>query len=604
VFRVDGLILAASLLVLFAIGSSKFSSRLGVPVLVVFVGVGMLAGSEGFGGIEFGAFEPAHGIGTIALAVILFDGGLRTSIPAFRAALAPSLTLATLGVVVTAAVTGWAASVLLGMSLLEGMLLGSIVGSTDAAAVFAVLRGKGVHLSERLTSTLEVESGSNDPMAVFLTIALIQLLLGQIEADLSLLALFVRQMAIGGAVGVAVGWAASELINRIDLDAAGLYPVLAAASGLLVFGIAASLGGSGFLAVYLAGIVIGNRRLVFRRGIFLFHDGMAWLAQIVMFTVLGLLSFPSRLIAVAGEGLIVAAVLVFVARPIAVFPVLAAFRYSLREIVLVSWVGLRGAVPIVLATYPLMLGVPDADLYFDVVFFVVLVSVVLQGSSLPFAARALGLQVPGEPEAPVTLEITSLREVQGDIVEYMVGPDSRAAGRTVREMRLPESAVIAMVARGSEIVPPRGRTRILDGDHVFLVLRPEARSIVDRLFGRRPPGMVEEPLPALTFQMKGETKVEDLGTFYGVVVDAPSDMTLAALLADRLGERARAGDSLVIGDVSLRVHEMIGDAIEWVSVGLLAAADEDEEPGDRRPGGREARREPPGADEVDGGPLA
>jgi len=568
-FPIDGLILAASLLVLFAIGSSKFSSRLGVPVLVVFVGVGMLAGSEGLGGIEFGAFEPAHAIGTIALAVILFDGGLRTPLSAFRAAVAPSLTLATLGVLVTAAVTGYAASMLLDMSLLEGLLLGSIVGSTDAAAVFAVLRSKGVHLSERLASTLEVESGSNDPMAVFLTLALIQLLLGRIEPDLSIPALFLRQMATGAVVGLAVGWGASELINRIDLDAAGLYPVLAAASGLLVFGIAASLGGSGFLAVYLAGIVIGNRRLVFRRGIFLFHDGMAWLAQIVMFTVLGLLSFPSRLAAVAPEGMILAGVLVFVARPLAVFPVLAAFRYGWRETLLVSWVGLRGAVPIILATYPLMLGVPDAGLYFDVVFFVVLVSVLLQGSSIPFAARALGLHVPGEPEPPMTLEITSLRDVQGDIVEYTVGPHSRAAGRTVRELRLPESAVIAMVARGTEIIPPRGRTRVMDGDHVFLVLRPEARSIVDRLFGRRPPGSVEEPLPAFTFQMKGETKVEDLDTFYGVALDAAAHTTLAALLVERLGPRARDGDTLVIGDVSLRVHEMLGDTIEWVSVGIL-----------------------------------
>jgi cell volume regulation protein A len=486
-FPVDGLLLTAALLVLAAIAASKLSTRAGLPVLVLFVAVGMLAGSEGPGGLAFENYALAHGVGTLALVLILFDGGLRTSTAAFRQVAVPATLLATVGVAVTSAVTGLAAAWILGLGSLEGLLLGSIVGSTDAAAVFAVLRSKGVRLQPKLSSVLEVESGANDPMAVFLTVCLAEILVGQRETGPGLAGFFLQQMLLGAAVGGAFGWVATRLVNRIRLGAAGLYPVLTSAIALLAYGTAALVGGSGFLAVYLAGIVLGNRRLVFRNGILLFHDGMAWLSQIVMFVLLGLLAFPSRVFGVAAEGLLVAGVLMLVARPVAVALCLLPLRFDWREGAFVSWVGLRGAVPVVLATIPLLLGVPEGTRLFDVVFFVVLVSASLQGWTVPHAARLLGLQAPPAPESPVTLEITSLQEVASDILEVTLAPDSAAAGRLVRELELPESIVIAMLVRGGKVVPTRGSTRLEAGDHVFLVLESEARALAERAFGAKPP---------------------------------------------------------------------------------------------------------------------
>ncbi len=471
-----------AILLLFGIASSKFSARLGLPVLVLFLVVGMLAGSDGIGGIEFSNYQLSNGIGTLALALILFDGGLRTTSSAIRGALGPSMTLATAGVLITTLITGAAASWILGIPLLNGLLLGAIIGSTDAAAVFAVMRSKGVRLSERLSSTVEVESASNDPMAVILTVGIIAILQGRMEIGPELLIFFIRQMGIGAVVGLVVARGATYLLNRIHLDAAGLYPILATAAGLLSYGLAAVLGGSGFLAVYLTGIVLGNSRIVFKQGIFHFHDGMAWLAQITMFVLLGLLSDPSRLAGVAVHGLLITAVLIFVARPVAVGLLLAPFRYSMRELLMVSWVGLKGSVPIILATYPLMAGLPGGRLLFDVTFFVVLVSATFQGWSLAPVARWLGLQLPPRPEPPAILEISSLRHIEGDIVEYTVTADSRVTGQKLRDVDFPESAVVAMITREQQVIPPRGRTRIETGDHVFIVLRPEARPLVDRIF--------------------------------------------------------------------------------------------------------------------------
>lgn len=565
---VDALLLAGAVLLLFAIASSKFSSRLGLPTLVVFIGLGMAAGSEGIGGIDFENYGLANGIGTVALVLILFDGGLRTTRDALSVAWRPALALATVGVAMTAGLTGLAAAWILELSLLEGFLLGSIVGSTDAAAVFAVLRGRGARLPSRLASTIEVESGSNDPMAVFLTLGLLDVLLGVREPGLPLVGLFVVQMGVGLVVGWAVGRAGVEVNRRINLDAAGLYPVMMGTIGFLAFGAAAALGGSGFLAVYVAGIVLGNGEIVFRRGILLFSDGMAWLAQMVMFTMLGLLSFPSRLFAVAGAGLAVAAVLILVARPMAVLVTLAPFRFSGRELVLTSWGGLRGAVPIILATFPLLRGVPSGQLLFDVVFFVVLVSAMSQGWTLPPVARRLGLQLPAVPEPPVTLEIASLRHVHGDIVEYGVRAGSKAAGKTVRELALPDGAVVAMITKGHDIVPPRGSTRVEPGDHVFLVLRPEVRALVDRVFVARideqPP-----PPPAVAFPLAGHARVEDVREFYGIELDAPPEATLGRILAERLApEPPRVGDTIDLGPVRLRVREVGPEGVERVDLEL------------------------------------
>ena len=474
-FLIDTLILVAGVLLLLGIASSKLSTRLGMPMLVLFLLVGMLAGSEGIGGLEFEDYALAHAIGTLALVMILFDGGLGTSLTAIRAAWKPSILLATVGVLVTAVITGLAASWILEISLLEGLLLGSIVGSTDAAAVFSVLRGGGVGLSKRIAAVLEVESASNDPMAIFLTIGCIEVLLGNMEIGPGLAGMFVSQMLVGTAIGLLGGYAVVWVVNRIELGAAGMYPVLVSSFCLLIFGVTVQFGGSGFLAVYLAGVVVGNRRLMYQRSIRRFHDAIAWLAQIIMFVALGLLCFPSRLLEVSGKALLISVVLFFVARPAAVWLSAWAFRFTWRELTFLSWVGLKGAVPITLATFPLMLGTSEAplqaSLLFDVVFFIVVLSAVIQGTSMTPVARWLGLERPRDPEPPVTLEISSLRQVDGEVVDYAIGQDSRAAGRLVKDLALPGGVVIALIARGDQIIPPQGITRIEAGDHVILVLR-------------------------------------------------------------------------------------------------------------------------------------
>jgi cell volume regulation protein A len=311
-------------------------------------------------------------------------------------------------------------------------------------------------------------------MAIFLTIGFVEVLTHQNDLGAGLVWLFLQQMGIGALVGLASGWLAVRLINRIDLGTAGLYPVLSATCGFVAFGLAAVLGGSGFLSIYLAGIVLGNSRVVFQRGTLLFVDGLAWIGQIAMFVVLGLLSTPSELVTVAGPSLAVSAVLVLVARPLAVFPLLWPFGFAWNELVLVSWVGLKGAVPIILATFPLMFAVPGGRLIFDVVFFVVLVSATLQGSTLPWLSRRLGLHEPRPPAAAVSLELLALRELKADVIEYRVEEGAPLAGRLVRDLDLPEGAVLAVVARGRSLVAPRGATRIDAGDHLFVIARGPA----------------------------------------------------------------------------------------------------------------------------------
>jgi cell volume regulation protein A len=568
VFAIDRLILVAALLLLLGVVSNKLSSRFGLPVLVLFLMVGMLAGENGIGRIAFDDYRLAHGIGTLALAVILFDGGLRTPVSSVRAAWAPALVLATLGVALTGAVTGAAAVQLLGLPWLDGMLLGAIVASTDAAAVFSILRTGGLQLRGRLAATLEMESGSNDPMAVLLSVFLIQLILGG-PADAGGFAGFlVRQLALGTLIGLAAGRGAALLTNRIRLEAAGLYPVLAAVCGLLSYGVAAVSGGNGFLSVYIAGIVLGNSRLAFKRSTLLLHDGLAWISQMVMFILLGLLVTPSELFTIAPQGMLLAVVVTLVARPAMILLTLAWFRFPLREMAFLSWAGLKGAVPIILATYPLMFGVPDARLLFNLVFFVVLVSAVTQGWTLRPLAVRLGVQVAGRAPAPVSLELTSLRDVEGDIVDYTVTEDSRAAGRRLRELALTEGAVVALITRGDQLIPPRGSTTLLAGDHVFAVLRPDTRSLVDRVFGSR--AQVHEPLVAeLEFPLQGSATVKDLRDFYGIELDAADDATLDQVIRGDLGHSTQAGDAIQLGAVRLRVREVVGNRIEWVGLSLL-----------------------------------
>jgi len=565
-FIVDQIILVSSILLIIGIVSSKFSTRLGLPVLVLFLLVGMLAGSEGIGRIAFDNYALAHGIGTVALGLILFDGGLRTKFDAIRIAWRPAFALATGGVLITSLITGIAAAQILGISLLEGLLLGSIIGSTDAAAVFAVLRNAGVRLRERLSATLEIESGSNDPMAIFLTIGLLEVLLGRVPLGPGLVWLFVVQMGIGTIVGLGIGRTAVWGINRINVESAGLYPLLTGTSGMLAYGVAASLGGSGFLAVYLAGVVLGNNRLVFKRGTLLFHDGLAWAAQIVMFVVLGLLSFPSDLARVAVPGLLVSLVLIFIARPLAVFPILLPFGFTVRETILVAWGGLKGAVPIILATYPLMLGLPEGQLLFNVVFFGVLASAITQGWSLPIVARKLGLMREPEPEPPISLEITSLRELNADIVDYVVPSRSRAANRLIREIVLPESVVVAMIVRDGELIPARGSTRILPGDHLFAVLDPDLRPVVDRVFSR---WSESHPLSDLVeFPISASVTVDELLEYYGFRLAADGERTLEEVIRQRLGDSAILGSALIADGLTIHVRSIVDGRIETVGLAI------------------------------------
>lgn len=574
-FAIDKVILLSAILILLGIFSSKLSARLGLPMLVLFLLIGMLAGENGIGGIEFNNPEAAHALGTLALALILYDGGLQTSTDSIKMVWKPASVLASVGVFITAAITGLCASYILNLPLLEGMLIGAIVGSTDAAAVFSLLRNAGVHLAPRLKSTLEVESASNDPMAIFLTVGLLEVLVNDMRPGLGLLQLFVMQMGVGTLTGLAVGWLAIKVINRIHLMAAGLYPVMVAACGLLAFGISANLGGSGFLSIFIAGVIVGNSRFVFQRSTFMFHDGMAWLSQITMFVVLGLLVSPVSLTEVWLEGLLIAAVLVLVARPLASAFFLKMFGFNNRETLLVSWVGLRGSVPIILAIFPLMFGLESAPLIFNVVFFVVLISATVQGSTLPWVARKLNLTVPPADSAPATLEITSLGDVDAEIVEYTLAQDSRCAGRFLSQMALPDKVVVAMITRNSEVIPPRGSTLLYGGDHLFVVLRPDIRPFVDYAFSAAQRANSADLPRTIELQLKGTTRVKDVADSYGIFLSDQPYLSLAQLLEQQGEEFRSVGAVLELEKVRMRVCEVINDKIITIGLSPLVKAEAD-----------------------------
>ncbi len=570
-FAIDKLLLLAAVLILFGVLSSKVSARLGLPVLVMFLITGMLAGENGIGGIVFDNAVAAHALGTLALALILFDGGLQTPVSSIRSVWKPASLLATVGVMATAAIAGLAAAWMLDLPVLEGMLVGAIIGSTDAAAVFSLLRNAGVHINSRLKSVLEIESASNDPMAIFLTVGLLEVLVNGMPLGWGLLQMFLLQMGVGAIVGVGVGWSVLKLLSRIKLVATGLYPVLVAAGGLLAYGVSANLGGSGFLAIFVAGVMIGNHKFVFQRSTYLFMDGLAWLSQITMFVVLGLLVDPISLLDVWFEGLVIAVVLVLLARPLAVAPLLAIFGFNRREMALVSWVGLRGSVPIILAIFPLLFGLPNAPLIFNVVFFVVLLSATVQGSTLPLVARRLGLteKPPASPAA--TLEISSLQDVDAEIVEYTLGDDARAAGRLISQMALPEGVVVAMITRGSAVIPPRGSTRLEAGDHLFVVLKPNNQPFVDCVFSQAVEASRTD-LPSLELRLKGSTKVEDVWNSYGIELEAESEQTLDHVMKHALGGRAAQGAELMSGSALLTVREEMLGRITTVGIQAMPAS--------------------------------
>lgn len=478
----DGqLILIGSALLAAGLLASLVAVRVRVPSLVLFLGVGMLIGSDALGWIEFDDFELARTVGVVALALILFEGGLTAGFVAIRPVLLPAIGLATVGTIVTAAVSGVAAMWLFELTLLEGLLVGAILSSTDGAAIFALLRGST--LRRRLARTLEGESGFNDPIAVLLVLGFIEWIeLPDYGVD-DLLLLFVMQIAIGLIAGVGVGWLAAQAFQRARLATGGLYPVASLATAGLAFGLADTLQGSGFLAVYLAGLALGSAPIPAKRTITAFHDGLGWVAQLTMFLTLGLLVFPGQLGEIALEGAVLAVVVVVIARPVAAFVATVPFRYTAAERLVLGWAGLKGAVPVVLATFPLIERVPDSLQFFNIVFFVVLLSTLLQGSTFEALARRLALTT-NEPALPQPFaEAGTIRRLGAEILEYPVGPDDAIAGARVRDLGLPREAVVNVIVRGDEAIPPRGSTRLRPGDELHVLMRQE--------FARLMPGLME-----------------------------------------------------------------------------------------------------------------
>jgi len=476
-------LLGASVLLLLSIFTSKLTDRFAVPAYLLFLLIGMLAGSEGLGGIYFDNHEAATSIGVLALAFILFSGGLDTRWDDVRPVLGKGLALSTLGVFITAFLVGAFVTLVFDFSLIEGLLLGSVVSSTDAAAVFGVLRSKKVSLKGRLKPLLEFESGSNDPMAVLLTIGFTSLLVKPETSPVSLIPFLVRQLLIGAAMGYGIGKAIPRIINRLRLTYEGLYPVLTIAMVLFIYGGTSLLGGNGFLAVYAAGLVIGNSNIIQKKSMIRFHDGIAWLMQIAMFLTLGLLVFPSRLVPIAGEGMLVSMFLVLAARPAAVFLILLFTKMNVREKLMVSWVGLRGSVPITLATFPLAAGIPRADMIFNIVFFIVLTSALLQGMSIPRIARWLGVAAPLSLKPRPPLEFDRTRGIQSEMVEIEIPERSPAIGRQVVELGLPRNALIVLVRRNEDFLVPGGGTIIESGDALLVLACKEDISLVRSILG-------------------------------------------------------------------------------------------------------------------------
>lgn len=479
--QIELIMLAASGLILLAILASKVSSRVGIPAMVLFLAVGMLAGSEGPGGIYFDEPRLVQSLGIIALAYILYAGGLDTNWQSVKPVLRAGLALSTLGVGITALLVGWFVHATLGFSWLEGLLLGAIVSSTDAAAVFAVLRSRNINLRGELKPLLELESGSNDPMAVFLTAGMVMMLTDATADITSLVPMVVWQMVVGAAFGLLFGKGAVFLINRLRLDYDGLYSVLTLMLVPLVYALTSLAKGNGFLAVYVVGMVMGNSAFVQKKSLLRFHDGMAWLMQIAMFLVLGLQVFPSHLIPVVPVGLAVAAFLMFVARPVSVFLGLSLSRLSLREKGLISWVGLRGAVPIVLATFPLLAGIAKAEMIFNLVFFIVLTSSLLQGSTIPLAARWLSLEAPEKVVPDPAAAIGEEQMTAGALHTMTIPADSGVAGKQLVDLGLPGGVLVIYIQRGDTYVVPGGSTVVKGGDRLHLLADETATAEAWRL---------------------------------------------------------------------------------------------------------------------------
>ena len=495
----DGnLILVAGAMLAAGIAASMLAGRLRVPGLLLVLAVGMALGSDGAGWIAFDDYGLAQTVGIIALALILFEGGLAAGLPEIRPVLGMSVSLAVIGTIVTAAIAGLAATLLFDVSTSEGMLIGAIVSATDGAAVFAILRGSS--LKRRLARTLEGESGMNDPIAILLVIGFIEVIKDPGYGFVDFAELFVLEIGIGLVVGVALGYAAVWAFRRVRLATPGLYPVASLAAAALSFGAADALHGSGFLAVYLTGLLMGSTQLPALQTVVAFHQGLAWVAQLGMFLTLGLLVFPSQLADVWVEGTVLAVVLAFVARPVAVWVATAGVRMPLGERSVLGWAGLRGAVPVVLATFPVLDGIEGSQTFFNVVFFAVVLSTLLQGGTIEPLARRLGATSDEPALPPSLLEIGTIRELGADVIEVPIREGDAAAGHRVRELGLPREALVSVLVREGEALLPRGSTRIRAGDRLHILTRREAleqvRSLIQR-WHTGPVGPPPRPAPSL-----------------------------------------------------------------------------------------------------------
>lgn len=478
---IETILFATAILLIISVIASKLSAKMSLPALALFLGIGMLAGSEGIGGIYFDDPQLAQSMGVIALIFILFSGGLDTSFSKIRPVIGRGILMATAGVLITALVVAGFVMTLLDFSPAEAFLVGAIVAATDAAAVFSILGTQKIALKGNTVPLLELESGSNDPMAIFLTIAAIEIIQQPETSFLSLLMIFVRQMSIALVLGIGIGFLASKIINKLRLDADGLYPVFTAAFVLFAFGITALAGGSGFLAVYLVGLVMANQKFVHKNSLMNFHDGLSWLMQIIMFLTLGLLVFPSQLPPIALTGIIIAVVLIFVARPLGVFLSLMFSEFDFRDKLMISWVGLRGATPIVLATFPVLAGIPGSDTIFNIVFFVVLISVLLQGSTLIPVAKYLGITMPYVPPIQYPFELRDNADIRNELVEVVVSTGSSIIDRQIVNLGLPDESLIVLIARNQDIVVPNGNTIIEEGDTLLILADKDALTYIRNL---------------------------------------------------------------------------------------------------------------------------